>query len=262
MTSRLITLMILMILLTLKKLASTISMIVWESTLLSELSHTKVVSQNQIFWLWVWVSNHPLPLLLIMTIMTRRPDTTHVLDLASYWRETGGNFTTIPQVLILRHITVITIILWSPSLWSPSLSSLFWHLLVLCRAWVRNSGVREGFPVWLSREEALLSTGVLNLLSLDFSHSLSNLIYQTDILDTTWSSQICSESKISSLALTWQGYHSADSKWNHYEDSSWLALTEQAGRPGDIVLVMLLGGMCAWELYGACIVDWTDGSFP
>ena len=49
-----------------------------------------------------------------MTIMTRRPDTTHVLDLASYWRETGGNFTTIPQVFIFRLITVI-IILSSPS---------------------------------------------------------------------------------------------------------------------------------------------------
>ena len=136
-----------------------------------------------VFWFWVWVSNHPLPLLLIMTMMTRRPDTTHVLDLASYWRETGGNFTTIPQVFIFR---LITIILSSPSLWSPSLSSLFWHLLVLCRAWIRDSGVREGFPVWLSREEALLSTGMLNLLSLDFSHSLANLIYQTDNLDTTW----------------------------------------------------------------------------
>ena len=181
---------------------------------------------NTAFWFWVWVSNHPPTLLLIMTIMTRRPDTTHVLDLASYWRETGGNFTTIPQVFIFRLITVSTIILSS-----PSLSSLFWHLLVLCRAWVRDSGVREGFPVWLSREEALLSAGMLNLLSLDFSHSLANLIYQTDNLDTTWSSQICSESKISSLALTWQGYHSADSKWNHYEDSSWLALTEQVGRP-------------------------------
>ena len=27
----------------------------------------------------------------------RRPDTTHVYDLSTYWRESGGNFTTIPQ---------------------------------------------------------------------------------------------------------------------------------------------------------------------
>ena len=83
---------------------------------------------------------------------------------------------------------VITIILsspslWSLSLWSPSLSSLLWQLLVLCRAWVRDRGVREGFPVWLSREEALLSTGVLNLLSLDFSHSMWPIWY---IRLTTW----------------------------------------------------------------------------
>ena len=160
-----------------------------------------------------------------------------------------------------RHHFVITIIVIAITVIAITVITTL-TTLVLCRARVRDSGVREGFPVWLSREEALLSTGVLNLLSIDFSHSLANLIYQTDNLDTTWSSQICSESKISSLALTWQGYHSADSKWNYYEDSSWLALTEQAGRPGDIVLVLLLGGMCAWELYGACIVDWTDGSFP
>ena len=35
-----------------------------------------------------------------------------------------------------------------------------------------------------------------------FSLHVANLIHQTDNLDTTWSSQICSESKISSLALT------------------------------------------------------------
>ena len=140
---------------------------------------------NTAFWFWVWVSNHPLPLLLIMTMMTRRPDTTHVLDLASYWRETGGNFTTIPQVFIFR---LITINLPTQSLWLPSLLCCHYSefFLVLCRAWVRDSGVREGFPVWLSREEALLSAGMLNLLSLDFSHSLANLIYQTDNFDTTW----------------------------------------------------------------------------
>ena len=27
----------------------------------------------------------------------RRPDTTHVYDLTSYWREVGGNYTTLPQ---------------------------------------------------------------------------------------------------------------------------------------------------------------------
>ena len=188
-----------------------------------------------------------------MTIMTRRPDTTHVLDLASYWRETGGNFTTIPQVFIFR---LITINLPTQSLWLPSLLCCHYSefFLVLCRAWVRDSGVREGFPVWLSREEALLSTGMLNLLSLDFSHSLANLIYQPDNLDTTWSSQICSESKIFSLAISWQGYHSADSKWNHYEDSSWLALTEQAGRPW-----WYFFGFVAWRNVGVGALWGLDG---
>ena len=37
---------------------------------------------------------------------TRRPDTTHVLDLASYWRETGGNFTSIPQVALCCPATL------------------------------------------------------------------------------------------------------------------------------------------------------------
>ena len=279
-----------------KKLAGTISMIVWESNLLSELSHTKVVSQSQIFWLWVWVSNHPLPLLLIMAIITRRPDTTHVLDLASYWRETGGNFTTIPQVFIFRLTTVIAIILSSPSFCHHHhfvitiiLSSpLFCHhhhfvitIIVIAITVIaitvittlttfsslpsmgtRPRGQGRFSSLIIKRRSSPIHRCVEPPLIGLFSLHVANLIHQTDNLDTTWSSQICSESKISSLALTWQGYHSADSKWNHYEDSSWLALTEQAGRPGDIVLVMLLGGMCAWELYGACIVDWTDGSFP
>lgn len=30
-------------------------------------------------------------------LTSRRPDTTHVYDLRTYWREAGGNFTTIPQ---------------------------------------------------------------------------------------------------------------------------------------------------------------------
>merc|ERR1719209_366450 len=84
------------------------------------------------------------------SVMTsRRPDTTHVLDLASYWRETGGNFTTIPQFFA---------------------------------------------------EHGYATAG-------------SGKVFQFDY----------QEKKLSYP----QGYHSAESKWNHYEDSSWLALTEQ-----------------------------------
>ena len=34
---------------------------------------------------------------IIIFLEGRRPDTTHVYDLVHYWRDVGGNYTTIPQ---------------------------------------------------------------------------------------------------------------------------------------------------------------------
>ena len=144
-----------------------------------------------------------------MTIMTRRPDTTHVLDLASYWRETGGNFTTIPQVFIFRLITVITIILSSPSFChhhhfviTITVITTLTTFSSLLSMGTRQRGQGRFSSLIIKRRSSPIHRCVEPPLIGLFSLHVANLIHQTDNLDTTWSSQICSESKISSLALT------------------------------------------------------------
>ena len=69
----------------------------------SELSHTHTHTHivthththTHIFGraLLLWYVYQPFTLFAV----GRRPDTTHVYDLVTYWRKAGGNYTTIPQ---------------------------------------------------------------------------------------------------------------------------------------------------------------------
>ena len=90
----------------------------------------------------------------------RRPDTTHVLDLQTYWRDTGGNFTTIPQYFKENGYYSVSLgkifhpgyasdngdpISWNEDPWQPPAKTGFWGTFGKLQSWfsVNDSMIEE-----------------------------------------------------------------------------------------------------------------------
>ena len=108
------------------------------------------------------------------TLTSRRPDTTRITQLARYWRDYGGNFTTLPQVweMIFDLVPCYFSAISKPQQGWTSCSFLRWHtswtFLSIFKQWTMFS-ITENFWALLKALQAAWGWSILILTGVDSS---------------------------------------------------------------------------------------------